>query len=97
MIEALELMWRDAGEAPLLIAFMFSPTVLAAFAWRRGSRLALVPMGVLIAQVGVWFAYYATDGFSNSGMAGVWANFIIPTLVSLVVAAAALHTAARQE
>lgn len=88
-------MARDAAEAPLLIAFLFLPVVMGALALRRGSLLAQIPLGIFAAQIGLWFGYYATDWFwsSNPGMAGVWAHFILPTMVSVFVAAAALRTA----
>ena len=88
---AVGLIWRDATEAPLLVAFLVLPVAVAGFALRRGSRLALVPMGIFVAQVGLWFAYYATDWFSNPGAAAGALMMMIPTMANLVIAAAALE------
>jgi hypothetical protein len=90
MGDVLDLMWRDAAEAPWLLAFVVLPVVVAGLALRGGSRIALIPVVIFIAEVALWFAYYATDWFSNPG-AGLGALLIIiPALIGLVIAVAAL-------
>lgn len=86
-------MLRDATEFPPLVAFLMLPVAVAIVALRRGSRLALVPVAIFIAQVGLWFAYYATDWFTNpGGPTGLW-MMLVPALFSLGISAAALRVA----
>lgn len=89
MDEALALMSRDAREAPLLVVLLLLPVALSLYAGARGSRLAVVPLAVFAGQASLWFAYYATDWFSNPGLAGALAVAVVPTLGSLVVATVA--------
>lgn len=85
MDEALALMSRDAREAPLLVLFLLLPVALSIYAGVRGSRLAVVPLAVFAGQMSLWFAYYATDWFSNPGLAGAMAIAVLPTMGSLVL------------
>ena len=89
MDEALALMRRDAGEAPLIMLFLLLPVVLSCYALVRGSRLAVVPLVVFAGQLSLWIAYYATDWFGNPGLAGAMAVAVLPTLVGLGLAAIA--------
>lgn len=89
MDEVLALMSRDAREAPLLVLFMLLPVALSLYAGVSGSRLALVPLAVFGGQMSLWSAYYATDWFSNPGLAGTMAVAVLPTLGSLVLSVVA--------
>lgn len=88
MDEALALMRRDAGEAPLLVVLMLLPVVLSIYAGGRGSRLALVPLVVFAGQMSLWFAYYATDWFSDPGVGIALSIALLTALGNLVLAVA---------
>lgn len=70
--------------------FPLLPVVVATIAFRRGSRLALVPLVIFTIQLAWWLAYTFTDWIDNPGMAGVWSVFIFPTIAGLVVAVISL-------
>ncbi len=74
----------------MLVLFLLTPAVLGAFATTRGVRLAVVPLVVFAGQISLWFAYYATDWFSNPGLGGALVVVILPALCSFVVAMVAV-------
>jgi hypothetical protein len=78
---------------PMLTLFPLLPVVLAAFAVRHGSRLALVPVAIFALQLAWWLTYTFTNLISNPGIAGAWKVFILPTVAGLIIAVIALlHT-----
>ena len=89
MSEAFSLMWRDIEAAPALVVVMVLPVVFSIILLRRGSRLAWGAPSILVAQVVLWFTYYATDWFNNPGVGGAVLVGLIPTLVSVLVLVAA--------
>ncbi len=58
--------------------------------------LALVAPVILISQIALWYAYYATDLFSNPGLACAMAFAILPLFVSWATTAAAIVTVRQQ-
>lgn len=56
----------------------------------RPGRLCPGRSLVLIAQIALWYAYYATDAFSNSGLAGGMAFALLPLGISWAATAAAV-------
>ena len=92
MQDALELMRRDIGEAPLLVLVLLAPVVLATVALRLGSRLALTCYAILALQIGVWFMYYQRSA-PNPGLGLAIVVAVLLTFVNLVVASVAIKTA----
>ncbi len=86
MGEALSLMWRDASEAPGLMALIILPT-LVALPRLRHSRLAAFPPIVLAALVLLWFLYYVM-GSSDPGLFWALLPFLVTFVLGLVLAVA---------
>ena len=83
----------------ILFVFLVMPlamVLMSVLALLRGSKLALVPLGIAAALGWMWFDYYLTRPFSNpGGPAGLFGMFI-PVSVGLVIAALALARTTRK-
>lgn len=98
MTDALQNMLRDVDEAPIVALLMVLPTLVSIpVVWQAARRaliapilLALVAPVVLLSQIALWYAYYATDAFSNPGLAGYVAFGILPPFLSCAATTAAL-------
>ena len=86
MTEALSLMWRDASEAPLLMALIVLPTLIA-LPRLRHSRLATLPPIVLAALLLFWFLHYVV-GSTDPGLFWAMLPFLVAFALGLVLAVA---------
>lgn len=85
MPEIAELIVRDIAEAPWLLAVIGVPLVLGGVATRARSRLGLVAIGLTIAMLLVYLAYYAIP-LPNPGAAPA---ALIPITVAFLASATA--------
>ena len=86
MPELAQLIVRDIAEAPWLLVIIGAPLVLGGVAARAGSRLGWVALGLTVAMVLVYLAYYAIP-LPNPGAARA-------ALIAISVALLASATAA---
>jgi hypothetical protein len=89
--DALSLMWRDVGDAPWLVVVMVMPTAASLVAIVRGSLLGWVAPFILLSQLVVWFAYYATDA-ADPGLGVAIVAALAPWVVAAMASVAGLVT-----
>jgi hypothetical protein len=94
---SLDLMARDVREAPFLVAMLLLPAIVSLVPATRGSRVALIPIAVLVGQVGLWFGYYSTDWIDNPGLGGALAvaSVSVGSLTIALIAAARSRSVAQ--
>lgn len=85
MPEFAHLIIRDIAEAPWLLVMIGVPLVLGTIAARAGSRLGWVAVGLTVAMLAAYLAYYLTP-LPNPGAARA---ALIATSVSLLASATA--------
>jgi hypothetical protein len=97
-------MLRDVDEGPFVALLIVLPTLVSIpVVWQAARRaliapvlLALVAPVVLLSQIALWYAYYATDAFSNPGLGGAMAFAILPLFISWAATTAALLSVRHQ-
>lgn len=90
----LELIARDIDEAPAIVVWLLTPSVLVGVLWlvrrhrcegrvpRSLTVATVVALGALTLQLGQWIAYYAAP-LPNTGIGGLMPWLALPTLVGL--------------
>jgi hypothetical protein len=84
MGQALALMWRDATEAPLLMALIAVPALIAMPRLGR-SPLPTMCVAVLSTQLVAWFLWYL-GGSSNLGLFWSLIPFVLAFVFGLALA-----------